>query len=359
MAVVMALTMAGVADADENPDLKQVAIALRPVLEKLDLKADIPVKDQPSPPTSKDVLLQNGNAGTPEDAVPDNPANITSKIQRGDPAVVPVLRLWLAQESDRGTVGEATEKVALSLHGLGAYRDTTSVELVSHFYRNAPAGSVLRQMAASALASIGAKESLSDLKAIVWDQRQQLGIRCKAAAALVDLGEELGRTFLLLQYDLYRLERKTMQAWNMDPVRDTLEQLQSPELVSALKKRVAEETSDTMRNNITTLVTTMEINAESQQNLKAMAANTSWTEGQYRRYAAIEALGRKAGPDCIPFLESLRPWDGIDPNPDHIQQRYVKEYAGKAIVAIHQRHWKRDRTAEPPARGDGSPAPQP
>jgi len=292
------------------------------------------------------VVLQNGNADTPKEAVQDNPANIASKIQKGDPAVVPVLRLWLAQESDKGTVGEATEKLALSLHGLGAYRDTGSVELVSHFYRNALVGSVLRQMAASALASIGAKESLSDLKAIVWDQTQQLEIQCKAAAALVDLGEELGRKFLLLQYDLYRLERKTMHGWNMDPVRDTLEQLQSPELVSALKKRVAEETSDTMRNNITTLVATMEINAESQQNLMAMAANTSWKEGQSRRYAAIEALGRKAGPDCIPFLESLRPWDGIDQNPEHIQQRYVKEYASKAIVAIRQCHWERDRTAD-------------
>jgi hypothetical protein len=39
MAAVMALTMAGI--ADENPDLKQVAIALGPALQKLDLKADI------------------------------------------------------------------------------------------------------------------------------------------------------------------------------------------------------------------------------------------------------------------------------------------------------------------------------
>ena len=41
VAAAMALTMAGVASADESPDLKQVAIALRPVLEKLDIKADI------------------------------------------------------------------------------------------------------------------------------------------------------------------------------------------------------------------------------------------------------------------------------------------------------------------------------
>ena len=57
------------------------------------------------------VLLQNGNAGTPEEAVPDNPANITSKIQRGDPAVVPVLRLWLASIS---TVMEWTNAKAIS-----------------------------------------------------------------------------------------------------------------------------------------------------------------------------------------------------------------------------------------------------
>jgi len=41
IAAVMSLTVAAVADADENPALKQVAMALGPILEKLDIKADI------------------------------------------------------------------------------------------------------------------------------------------------------------------------------------------------------------------------------------------------------------------------------------------------------------------------------
>lgn len=299
------------------------------------------------------MVLGHGNAGIAQDDEHESLTTIASKIQIGDPHVVPILQRWLAQESDKGAVHEATEKLALALHGLGAYRDAESVELVSNFYRKAPVGSALRQMAASTLASIGAKESLPDLKAIVWDQRQQLETRCRAAAALVELDEDLGREFLLLQYALYRLERKTMHGWNMDPVRDTLEQIHDPQLISALEKCVADETNTTMRNNIRTLIARMEINAESLENLRTMAANTSWVEGRYRRYAAIEVLGRKAGPDCIPFLESLRLWDGIDPNPNHIQQRYVKEYASKAIVAIRQRHWKHDRT-EPSAGGDAA-----
>ena len=82
-----------------------------------------------------------------------------------------------------------------------------------------------------------------------------------------------------------------------------------------------------------------------------MAENTSWRGGSSKRYVAIEALGRKAGPDCVPFLESLRPWVGIDPNPDHIQQRFVKEFAAKAIRAIRQRHWNRDQAGEPSTGG--------
>jgi hypothetical protein len=303
--------------------------------------------------------LCDANAGTVKEEGYENPDTIASRIQKGDPDVVPVLRRWLAQESDRGTIGEATETVALSLQGLGAYRDTGSVDLVSYIYKKSRMGSALRHMAASTLASIGAKESLGDLKAITWDQQQILETRCRAAAALVELGEDLGREFLLLQYDLYRLERKTMHACSMDPVRATLEQMYDPGLVSALEKRIASETSTTMQSNIRTLIQRMAINAESVENLEKFAANTSWVEGRYRRYAAIEALGRKAGPDCIPLLESLRPWDGIDRNPDHIQQRYVKEFASRAIAAIRQHHWKHDETAEPMAGGDWKPAPKP
>jgi hypothetical protein len=292
------------------------------------------------------MALDPGNAGTTGEDGREKPDNIASGIQRGDPDVVPVLRRWLAQASDAKTVGEVNTKVVVSLQGLAAYRDTTSVELVSCFYRNAPKGSAVRQIAADALASIGAKQSLPELKGIIWDQQQPLGTRCRAAAALVELDADLGREFLLLQYDLYRLEHKTIDGWNMGPVRDTLERIHDPALVAALKKRFTEEPNDTMRNNISTLVARMEINAQSVENLKDIAADTSWAAGKYRRYAAIEALGRKTGPDSIPFLESLRPWEGIDPNPDHIQQRYVREYASKAIVTIRQRHWEHDTAAD-------------
>lgn len=283
---------------------------------------------------------------------------VASKIQKGSPDVVPLLRRWLAEESDRVPVDESPERLVLALRGLGAYRDTSSAELVSFFYKNATVGSALRPMAASTLVSIGAKESRPDLKAIVWDKRLQLDIRCRAAATLVELDDDLGREFLLLQYDLYRLECKTMHGLQMGSVRDTLEQISDEKLASAIRKRIAGEPNVVMQNNISTLLATMAINAESLERLETIATDTSWIDGHDRRYAAIDALGRKAGPDCIPLLESLRPWEGIDPNPDNIQQRFVKEHASKAILAIRQRHWKYGQTAEPLTGGnaeDGLP----
>ena len=45
LAFIVAFGMAGVSFANENPDLNRVAAALRPVLEKFDIKADITFAD--------------------------------------------------------------------------------------------------------------------------------------------------------------------------------------------------------------------------------------------------------------------------------------------------------------------------
>lgn len=289
------------------------------------------------------LFLNLAHAGDPSAEGAVSPDAIVEKIRQGDASSVPTLRLWLGKESDVATVREATPKLALALMGLGAFGDTNSARLVAFLYKEAPFRSKLRQMAGDTLASIGARETLEELKAVVWDQQQEFPTRCKAAASLVRLDNDLGRDFLLLQYDLYRLERKTVHAWNMDPVRKTLERLDDAKLVGALEQRVeSEPVNTTMRNNITTLIDRMKLCAEPVAKLKAIAANPSWAEGNNndRRYSAIAMLGQKAGPDCIPFLEALKPWEGIDPNPNSIQQKYVKEFAQEAVVAIRQRCWR-------------------
>jgi HEAT repeat protein len=248
-----------------------------------------------------------------------------------------VLRQWISDDSG-AMDSEAAEKQRVASEGLGIFHDTNSLAALVKLYQQATPDKPNRQAAAEALATIGAKESLTDLKKIVWDQQLPLTTRVKAAAALVELGDDLGRQFLLLQYDLYRLERKTMNTWYMDPVRGAIERLDDRQLMEALQKRVADETG-TMRNNITTLLTRMKINSEPVERLKAMAADPSWSKAE-QRYAAIETLGYRGSIDTIPLLESLKPWDTINQSPSYIQQRLLREFGEKSVISIRQRCWK-------------------
>lgn len=289
------------------------------------------------------LVFCHGDTGDGQQEGAESLEAVRVRIEKTDATVVPVLRRWLAEASDTRTVGEGNEKLFLALHGVGEYRLADCAALASFFYKQAPLRSDLRQIAADALAAMGSTENLEELKSIVWDQQLRLAVRCKAAAELVKLDDDLGRRFLLLQYDLYRLERKTMHGWNMDPVRDTLERIDDKKLMAALDARLGEETG-TMQINITTLLARMAINAESVETLQTMAADPLWSSSSHagRRYAAIEALGSKGDVKLIPFLQSLRPWEGIDANPEHIQQKYLKEYAENAVRAIRRRHWQQD-----------------
>jgi hypothetical protein len=262
---------------------------------------------------------------------------IREKIQDGNSRVVPVLRQWISDDSG-AMDSEAAEKQRVAIEGLGTFHDTDSLAALVKLYQQATAHKPNRQAAAEALATIGAKGSLTELKKIVWDQQLPLTTRVKAAAALVEIGDDLGRQFLLLQYDLYRLERKTMNTWYMDPVRGAIERLDDRQIMEALQKRVADETG-TMRNNITTLLTRMKINSEPVERLKAMAADPSWSKAE-QRYAAIETLGYRGSIDAIPLLESLKPWDTINQSPSYIQQRLLREYGEKSVISIRQRCWK-------------------
>jgi hypothetical protein len=142
---------------------------------------------------------------------------------------------------------------------------------------------------------------------------------------------------LLLQYDLYRLERKTTNPWMMDSVREALERIYDEEIISALKSRLATETDDRMQNNINTLVDRMRMNNEPIDRLKEFAADAAWNNAN-KRYQAVEVLGQKANPDLIPFLESLGPFDGD--NVPNGQSSLFREEANKAIGSIRRRHWK-------------------
>ncbi|MBC7817716.1 MAG: hypothetical protein IAG10_12555 [Planctomycetaceae bacterium] len=208
--------------------------------------------------------------------------------------------------------------------------------------QNSGSSAAERESAAQSLIRGGTSTDLRLLNETLWQSDLSLATRCAIAVKLVELEVPEGLEFLLAQYDLYRLERRMTSRFTMDPVRNALEQLESTPLLTALEQRLKTERDLKMQNNIRTLMDRVRLNQQPLDELQLIAADTDWKAGMYRRYPAIEQIGRRGGPEMIPFLKSLKPWQSDHPNNDkHVEGQnnvILPEQVGRAVAAIEARH---------------------
>ncbi|MCA9173403.1 MAG: hypothetical protein KDB14_02830 [Planctomycetales bacterium] len=272
------------------------------------------------------VVSAGGEEPTPEE--------LRARIEAADPSVVPIARRWLGKGSDVEQIPEDDPRLVVALNGVEAYQDQESARLAGLLYRRA--GGAVRSAAAAAIAAIGTPAVLSDLKQIVWDQRLDLATRCRAAESLVQLNEDLGRQFLLLQYDLYRLELETFGGGNMGPAREALQRLGDESLRAELQRRIPTATGK-LRRNIETLLEDMQINSESIPALVARVADPT-RANSYARYTALAALSRKGDHQQLALLQDLQPWQELPA--DHAQQVALRQAARDAVLTIRRRCWQ-------------------
>lgn len=263
----------------------------------------------------------------------DSTDDVERAISEGDASVVPQLRQWLEME-DYGS-----PKLWLSVEGLAKFGDRKSLARLKAIADDPSITLPLRQRAACGVARIYGKDDVEALKKMVWDDQLPLAGRSEAALRLWQLHDELGAQFLLEQYDLYRLERKTTNPWQMDCVRDALKRIDDKDIIAALNSRLSTETDGRMQNNIRTLVDRMRMNSEPIDRLKELAADATWTNAG-KRYEAIEVLGYNGSPDLIPFIESLSPFVGDSIPP--LQKQVFRDEVNTAIGRIRRRHWNKD-----------------
>jgi hypothetical protein len=288
--------------------------------------------------SSRAELSTGDETGVPHDDLSLD--DVRELIKKGDASAVHTLRRWLAEDIEAERSGSQDRKLIVAIEGLAAFHDHSALERLKTLYgRGWRAPSAVPSVTARAIAALSSSDELDLLIDITQDRQLLLSARCEAAAGLVRLDDDLGRQFLMEQYDLYRLERSTTNRSGMEPVRRTLENLDDSEIVSALRGRLPIETDERMRKNISTLIDRMTVNGETIDTLKSYAADTSWSKA-YRRYAAISALGRRGTPDLIPFLRSLKPMTGTDvPN---AQKTNFKQAVDDTVAEIQRRHWNRN-----------------
>ena len=215
-------------------------------------------------------------------------------------------------------------------------------ESILSVLRNPASSTEARESAAKSLALSGTSAHIGLFKEAVWQPGLSVRTRCELAVKLVEFEAPEGLEFLLVQYDLYRLERRMTSRYTMDPVREALERLDGKPLLVALEQRLQTERDNTMQNNIRTLMDRVRLNHQPLSELQKLAADTDWKRGMYRRYEAIEQLGRRGDRDLIPFLKSLEPWQSdakTEAKRLEDQNNFIlPEQVNAAIAAIEKRH---------------------
>lgn len=266
--------------------------------------------------------------------------------RRGDAKAVPILRRQLAIESDRTGSEENTRLLVQAMNGLGRFGDAQALTTMIGLYQRRGSQPGVVESAAMAVARIAPPDQIDLLKTMLWDQRLSIRSRSECAVALLSLDVTEGAEFLLAQYDLYRLERRTSSRWHLDPVREALERLDHDIILSGLDKRLETERDFKMKNNIRTLKERMAFNRLSLDELKQIAAETDWKTGMYRRYPVVRVLGDRGDLDLIPFLETLKPWTSDRESYANIAKGHNAtmwpEHIAEAVANIRRRHWEDD-----------------
>lgn len=277
-------------------------------------------------------------------------ARVHAMIKVGDATAVPIVRQWIAEETQAGPVGQGSARLRTAIAGAGAFRLDDAGAALASVYDHAAADPMLRGAAIDAAASIGTPGARKLLAAAMDDQSLALRHRAHAAAALVGLNEDRARTFLIERYEVYLVDMSTKSSWD-GTVRGVLELLADEKLMRRIEALRPAQTDQRARNNVTTLLDGMRISGMDAGLLMKLAEDDDWARARSTRYDAIRALGRTGTPDLIPRLEALRPWANGDGAKSGIQQRFVNEYRDRAIAAIRCRHWDPNRAAAAAAKG--------
>ena len=272
------------------------------------------------------------------------PTQVREMIKNGDALAIPILVNWLNRGLGVGFNSMTDERFQVALEGVAKFQlDECGPTLVTIF-RRADTNAATQNQIAYATSQIASPGSRKFLLEVLRDTTISPKARTSAAVALTRMGEESGRDFLFERYKNFLVEMTTKSQWNVD-VRKQLEGLYDVELMSKLERIVDEQADTRARNNITTLLERMEINHFSTDELFKLAENTDWSQGAYKRYPAIEALGEKGTPEMIDRIQAIKPWDAAGPGSSALQQRFIDEHKAAAISRIRQRY---ARAAERP-----------
>ena len=227
-------------------------------------------------------------------------------IAIGDPFVLPTLRRWL--ETAREVNGEvdllSRSSMRCALEGVKLFRDAVSLPPLIDLLKSSAIDRWTREATFAAIAELGLPPSKPALLDGLKDEQISEPIRCTVAAALVRLGENAGREFLLAAFDLY-LESIRKGASAQGHSRAELEFIGDAELIAQLKSKADAEAPGGPKNNINTLLDLMLVTAMNVNELKGVAGDGD-PKRINERLHAISVMGRQGGRELIPFLGALR-----------------------------------------------------
>ncbi|MEM7626837.1 MAG: hypothetical protein AAF333_14680 [Planctomycetota bacterium] len=249
--------------------------------------------------------------------------------------------LWVAENADRFDQLTAAEK-RLWVEAVRWYRLDVYAPRVAEIARSPESFFAGRELVWArdplyrALAALRSPDTIDSIWDGVNNEALKNHTRAELAAAMVTLGDERGRAYLLEAYRYYLIHLGGPESRSY-PMRQVLERFHDPlliEQIEDLPNRI-DFLRQTQINNARTLVRSMRVNGWPLEDLREAAAAPEWSSS-YLRYDAVEALGERGTPDDLALLENLSPWDrGIG-----LQQDLIKQAGRRSALAIRYRYWQ-------------------
>ena len=265
-----------------------------------------------------------------------------------DVRAVPIYRERLRLVLKDGPVGWMRSWAGDSIQAAAVFGDTATLPALRQFLTHESFDDSVKQIAADAIARIGAREDIDLLKDMMKDENLYYRTRCFAAESLVKLGHQEAGGFLLSGYERFREEfRSWPHSESAEPAtpqkqfewtRDSLARLDVPELIEAVEQHVQAEPAGVPRRNVEDLVDAMRKNRRDLEQLREVASNPTARASDAERRGAIHLLGRKGTVEDIALVKSLKPWaesSATEAPENSLNSRAVNS----ALKELRRRHW--------------------
>lgn len=253
------------------------------------------------------------------------------------PSSIPTMRRFAAKvrfDQDNPTT------VIRSLHGLGAFADPKSYDILTRTYEKATNAN-LRNQAAQAIVAYGQYANSTILLEIANDSRLPLYCTLKAAAELMSRHNSVAREMLQDHCSTHfeQLLEKRAKHTHASAVHYAMRLSDRP-FEDWLSRQQPDFAGTKVERLIETMLWRMKLNTAATAEVRSWVLSPLWSSAK-RRYAAIEILSECGTAEDVDLLSQQETWVADNGKVPKAQPDVLKDRARDAAIRLKKRLWRK------------------